>query len=112
MIHKNFQKFLTGIGLYVVEKLLKCQITVILGKIKGEKLKIFITYFILGVRNPDLARRSIEKSIDKNLIENGKIYYEKCDTGDMKSVNEFAEKVKLITPSIHILINNGNAINI
>jgi NAD(P)-dependent dehydrogenase (short-subunit alcohol dehydrogenase family) len=78
-----------GIGLYVVEKLLKCDMTV-----------------MLGVRNPEASKKSVEDALGKELTE-GKVFYEKCDTGDMESVREFAKKVQQKLPAIHLLINNG-----
>lgn len=78
-----------GIGLHVVEKLLKCDMKV-----------------VMGVRNPEASQKSIETALGKELTE-GKIVYEKCDTGDMKSVEQFAEKVKEKFQAIHLLINNG-----
>jgi NAD(P)-dependent dehydrogenase (short-subunit alcohol dehydrogenase family) len=78
-----------GIGLHVLEKLLKCQMTV-----------------MLGVRNPEASKKSVEEALGKELTE-GKVFYEKCDTGDMESVRHFAAKVQQKFPAIHLLINNG-----
>jgi NAD(P)-dependent dehydrogenase (short-subunit alcohol dehydrogenase family) len=78
-----------GIGLHVLEKLLKCDMTV-----------------MLGVRNPEISKKSIEDALGNELTK-GKVFYEKCDTGDMKSVREFAKKVQQKFPAIHVLINNG-----
>jgi NAD(P)-dependent dehydrogenase (short-subunit alcohol dehydrogenase family) len=36
-----------------------------------------------------------------------KVIYEKCDTGDMQSVRDFAANVQKQFSEIHILINNG-----
>lgn len=44
--------------------------------------------------------------ISKSLTD-GKLFYEKCDTGDMSSVREFAKKVQTKFSAIHVLINNG-----
>lgn len=66
--------------------------------------------FLKGVRNPEAAKKTIENSIDSSIIKNSKIYYEQCDTGNMKSVEKFAERVKIITPEVHVLINNGRLI--
>lgn len=79
-----------GIGLHVVEKLLKCDMKV-----------------IMGVRNPEASRKSVEAALGKELTE-GKIIYEKCDTGEMKSVEDFAARIKEKFQAIHLLINNGN----
>jgi NAD(P)-dependent dehydrogenase (short-subunit alcohol dehydrogenase family) len=78
-----------GIGLAVVEKLLKCDMTV-----------------MLGVRNPETSRKTIEHELGE-LAQNGKIFYEKCDTEDLESVKKFADKVKERFTKIHILINNA-----
>lgn len=78
-----------GIGLFVLEKLLKCEMTV-----------------MLGVRNPEASRKSIEKALGTDLTKD-KLFYEKCDTGDMESVRGFAKKVQEKFKAIHLLINNG-----
>jgi NAD(P)-dependent dehydrogenase (short-subunit alcohol dehydrogenase family) len=78
-----------GIGLFVLKKLLKCDMIV-----------------MLGVRNPEGARKQVEEALDTELTE-GKVFYEKCDTGDMESVKGFAAKVQAKFPAIHVLINNG-----
>lgn len=78
-----------GIGVYTLEKLLKCSMTV-----------------MLGVRNPEASRKSIEKALGTEITKD-KVFYEKCDTGDMKSVREFAKKVQEKFSAIHLLINNG-----
>lgn len=64
------------------------------------------------MRNPKAAKTSVESSLDKELINNSKIFYEQCDTGDLKSVEKFAEQVKKLTPAVHVLINNGEKLNI
>ena len=61
-----------------------------------------------GVRNPEGARKAIESSFKKSLYD-GKVTYLRCDTGDMSSVREFAEKIKQAYPAIHVLINNGES---
>ncbi|KAG5673144.1 hypothetical protein PVAND_003215 [Polypedilum vanderplanki] len=78
-----------GIGLFVVKKLLQCDIKI-----------------VMGVRNPEGAKQAVESIIDKSLYE-GKINYEHCDTGDMNSVRKFAERVQQLHPAVHILINNA-----
>lgn len=78
-----------GIGVYTLEKLLKCGMTV-----------------LLGVRNPEASRKSIEQVIGGEITKD-KVFYEKCDTGDMKSVREFAKKVQEKFKAVHLLINNG-----
>ena len=49
---------------------------------------------------------SVESVISDDLTR-GKLYYEKCDTGDLESVRNFAKKVQENFPAIHLLINNG-----
>lgn len=61
------------------------------------------------MRNPEGARKTIEGSFDKSITD-GKICYEKCDTGDMESVRDFALKVQEKFSAIHVLINNGEVI--
>ena len=78
-----------GIGLHIVKKLLRCDMTL-----------------LIGVRNPEEARKLIEGSFDISRTE-GKIFYEKCDTADLESVRNFAKKVQERFSKIHILINNG-----
>lgn len=78
-----------GIGLAVVEKLLRCEMTV-----------------IMGVRNPDKCKEIVEKLFHQPTLK-GRVIFEKCDTGDMSSVREFAQKVRKEFKSIHVLINNG-----
>lgn len=83
-----------GIGLYVIEKLLKCDMIV-----------------MLGVRNPDVSQKSVEETLGSELTK-GKVFYEKCDTGDMETVKEFAKKVQQKFPAVHVLINNGEFHNV
>lgn len=78
-----------GIGLLVVEKLLMCDMIV-----------------IMGVRNPESSKKSVEEALGLALTKE-KVYYEKCDTEDMASVREFAMKVQAKFTAIHVLINNG-----
>lgn len=59
-----------------------------------------------GVRNPEAARKSVEKCLGE-LLNGAKISFEKCDTGDMESVRNFAKKVQEKFSAIHLLINNG-----
>lgn len=83
-----------GIGLFVLEKLLKCDMIV-----------------MMGVRNPDASRKSVEEALGVELTK-GKVFYEKCDTGDLESVQEFAKKVQQKFQAVHVLINNGELRNI
>ncbi|CAG9809471.1 unnamed protein product [Chironomus riparius] len=78
-----------GIGVHTLEKLLKCSMTV-----------------MLGVRSPEASKKSIEKALGTELTKD-KVFYEKCDTGDMKSVRDFAKKVQEKYSAIHLLINNA-----
>lgn len=79
-----------GIGLHIVEKLLKCEMIV-----------------VMGVRNPEASKKSVEAACGEDLTKD-RVFYEKCDTGDNKTVEEFAKKVKEKFAAIHLLINNGN----
>lgn len=78
-----------GIGLYVLEKLLKCDMIV-----------------MMGVRNPEASKKQVELALGTELTQ-GKVFYEQCDTGDMQSVRGFAAKVQSKFPAVHVLINNG-----
>jgi len=78
-----------GIGLRVVEKLLKCDMSV-----------------VMGVRNPKDAKKNVENLIDIESMK-GKIYYEQLDTGSMQSVRKFAKVVQSKFSKIDILINNA-----
>lgn len=127
-----------GIGLHVVEKLLKCEMTVVMGEnttmiivnVKNSGLfggcvnatcgPIVLTKFrvfnlvkqlllFLGVRDPNAAQRSIETFINED-VRKGRIFFEKCDTGVMQSVREFAAKVHQNFPVVHVLINNGEKV--
>lgn len=78
-----------GIGLHVIDKLLKCDMIV-----------------MLGVRNPEASRKSVEDALG-TVLTKGKVFYEKCDTGDLESVKSFASKVQAQFAAVHVLINNG-----
>lgn len=78
-----------GIGLHVVEKLLACQITV-----------------IMGVRNVEASQKTVFAAIPEQKRSN-LLHFETLDTGNMKSVREFAAKIKAQYPKIDLLINNG-----
>lgn len=78
-----------GIGLHVIEKLLRCEMIV-----------------MMGVRNPEASKKQVEQALGLGLTE-GKVSYEQCDTGDMESVKSFAKKVQQKFSAIHLLINNG-----
>ncbi|KAG5672998.1 hypothetical protein PVAND_003079 [Polypedilum vanderplanki] len=78
-----------GIGLYVIEKLLKCDMIV-----------------VLGVRNPEASKKNVDKVLGTDLTKDH-VIYEKCDTGNMESVREFAKKVQTRYNAIHLLINNA-----
>lgn len=111
-----------GIGLHVLKKLLICEMTVILGKhqLTPRRLTLACRYTCLarninkskisiclkGVRDPEVSKKLVEQELDESLTK-GKVFYEKCDTGDFQSVREFAMKVKKQVSAIHLLINNG-----
>ena len=75
----------------MLEKLLKCDMIV-----------------MLGVRNPEGSKKSVEEALGVELTKE-KVFYEKCDTADMESVKEFAKKVQQKFSSVHVLINNGES---
>lgn len=50
----------------------------------------------------------MEKFIGEELTRE-KLFYEKCDTGDMESVKNFAKAVQARFAAIHVLINNGES---
>lgn len=54
-----------------------------------------------------MARKSVETSIAES-VRKDRVFYEKCDTGDMESVRDFAKKVQEKFPAVHVLVNNGN----
>lgn len=78
-----------GIGLHVVEKLLSCQITV-----------------VMGVRNVEASQKSVFAAIPEEKRRN-LLHFETLDTGNLKSVREFAAKIKAKYAKIDLLINNG-----
>lgn len=59
-----------------------------------------------GVRNPEEAKKSVDKVVNESLTK-GRLFYERCDTGDMESVRGFAKKVQEKFAAIHVLVNNG-----
>lgn len=59
-----------------------------------------------GVRDPESAQKSVENFIEKSSVKD-RVFYERCDTGDMESVRNFAKKVQEKFSAIHVLINNG-----
>lgn len=83
-----------GIGLHVIDKLLQCDMTV-----------------MLGVRNPEASQKSVENALG-TVVTKGKVFYERCDTGDMESVKDFAKKVQSRFTAVHYLINNGEIKNL
>ncbi|XP_055629128.1 dehydrogenase/reductase SDR family member on chromosome X [Toxorhynchites rutilus septentrionalis] len=85
-----------GIGLRIVKKLVECDIEV-----------------ILGVRNPDQAKKAVETYLEHSKVTEGaKLHYEQLDIGSMKSVREFATKIQGKFDKIHILINNAGVMGV
>lgn len=78
-----------GIGLKIVEKLLECDMTV-----------------IMGVRDPVAAEKNVSQIVDLTKT-NGKLVCEKLDVGSLKSVKEFAKKVQEKYEKVDILLNNA-----
>uniref|UniRef100_A0A182S6L4 Short-chain dehydrogenase n=1 Tax=Anopheles maculatus TaxID=74869 RepID=A0A182S6L4_9DIPT len=86
-----------GIGLRIVKKLVECEIEV-----------------ILGVRNPIDSRKAVEAYLEHANIPFGscKLHFEQLDIGNMKSVREFAAKIKTKFDKIHLLINNAGVMSV
>lgn len=63
--------------------------------------------FFLGIRNVNLGE-TIEKKIRGEGINTGELKCFQLDTSSIKSVKQFAEKIKELYPKIHVLVNNGN----
>lgn len=82
-----------GIGLHVVEKLLACHITV-----------------VMGVRNVESSRKTVFAAIPEETRRD-LLYFETLDTGSLKSVREFAVAIKAKYPKVDLLINNGELVN-
>ncbi|XP_067633477.1 retinol dehydrogenase 12 [Eurosta solidaginis] len=78
-----------GIGLRTVEKLLNCDITV-----------------VMGVRDPISAEAAVADLVDLKTT-GGKLICEKLDIGDMDSVTGFAKKIKERYNKVDLLINNA-----
>ena len=78
-----------GIGLAVLQKLLECEMTV-----------------VVGVRDPKLCKEIVGETFN-NLNIKGRVFYEKCDVGDMASVREFASTIKKKFQAVNLLVNNG-----
>ncbi|KAI8123964.1 hypothetical protein FF38_08717 [Lucilia cuprina] len=78
-----------GIGLRIVEKLLACDMTV-----------------VMGVRDPKSAEAAVKSLVDLET-SGGKLICEELDVGNMKSVREFAQKVKSKFNKVDILLNNA-----
>lgn len=60
---------------------------------------------IAGVRNPTEAKKNIESRVTD--LEGVKIDYEYLDTGNLKSIQQFAKSVRQKYTKIDILINNA-----
>uniref|UniRef100_A0A182N3G4 Dehydrogenase with different specificities related to short-chain alcohol dehydrogenase n=1 Tax=Anopheles dirus TaxID=7168 RepID=A0A182N3G4_9DIPT len=86
-----------GIGLRIVKKLVECDIEI-----------------ILGVRNPIDSRKAVEAYLERAKIPPAgcKLHYEQLDIGSMKSVREFAAKIKTKFDKIHLLINNAGVMSV
>lgn len=66
---------------------------------------------MMGVRNPEGSRKSVEEALGVDLTQ-GRVFYEQCDTGDLESVKQFAKKVQQKLPAFHLLINNGGRLKL
>lgn len=101
-----------GIGLEVMKMLLKCDITVVLGKFSiclFFYLFIEIIYFI-GCRNTAQGE-ALLNGFRENGIITGQLDVYSLDISVMDSVRKFATVVKEKYPKIHYLINNGKNFN-
>ncbi|EDW02136.1 dehydrogenase/reductase SDR family member on chromosome X [Drosophila grimshawi] len=78
-----------GIGLRIVEKLLACDMTV-----------------IMGVRDPSSAETAVGKIVDLSQTK-GKLICKQLDVGDMKSVRAFAQSITEKYAKIDLLLNNA-----
>ncbi|EDW73743.1 uncharacterized protein Dwil_GK19530 [Drosophila willistoni] len=78
-----------GIGLRIVEKLLACDMTV-----------------IMGVRDPRSAEAAVAGVVDLSETK-GKLICEQLDVGDLKSVQAFAQLIKDKYQKIDLLLNNA-----
>ncbi|XP_030375253.1 dehydrogenase/reductase SDR family member on chromosome X [Scaptodrosophila lebanonensis] len=78
-----------GIGLRIVEKLLACDMTV-----------------IMGVRDPQSAEAAVRSIVDISQ-SSGKLICEQLDVGDLKSVRAFAQRIKEKYTKIDLLLNNA-----
>lgn len=78
-----------GIGLRIVEKLLECEMTV-----------------VMGVRNPKSAEKSVGEIVDLNKTK-GKLICEKLDVGSLESVKEFGKIIQEKFDKVDILFNNA-----
>jgi len=61
---------------------------------------------LIGVRDPEASQKVIAGHISSSLLRD-KVFYEKCDIGNMNSVRTFARKVQERFTAIHLLINNA-----
>lgn len=69
-----------------------------------------ILCFILicsGVRNPKEAQKNIEARVDFTDLEDVNVDYEYLDTGNLKSIRQFAKTVQQKYTKIDLLINNA-----
>lgn len=61
----------------------------------------------VGVRNPKEAQATIEARVDFSDLEGVQIHYEYLDTGNLKSVEQFARSVQARYAKVDLLINNA-----
>ncbi|XP_055837573.1 dehydrogenase/reductase SDR family member on chromosome X [Episyrphus balteatus] len=78
-----------GIGLKIIEKLLACEMTV-----------------IMGCRDPKAGEKAVSQLVDLSTTK-GKFICESLDVGELSSVMSFAKLVKNKYKKIDILINNA-----
>lgn len=60
----------------------------------------------MGVRNVESSRKTVLAAIPEEKRRN-LLHFETLDTGNLKSVREFAAAIKSKYPKVDLLINNG-----
>lgn len=97
-----------GIGAEVVKMLMKCDITVIIGKLfLTKEISKMLSLILSGCRNVQAAEMLLKKYRDEG-INTGHIDAFQLDISYLDSVRNFAAEVAKKYPKIHYLINNGN----
>lgn len=97
-----------GIGLRIIQKLLECEMTVVMGKFLSYNFLPLVCLRLIppGVRDPKSAEKSVGEIVDLKNTK-GKLIIEKLDVGSLASVREFGKKIQQDYEKLDILINNG-----